>query len=133
VKHVFAQVRSLFETQRLSLFGQSPYTEHAISVYRTLHDRAQRLAASRGLDFACIYYPIPHTPHIYHPRRSTFDVSNDVFAGYAGNLALSDLTYGGIRRAMERAGLSDASAAIATSDGADIRSRSMARRITACR
>lgn len=110
------QWRTLFETPRLSPFGQSLVTKRAVQIHLAILRDALAMASDRSIDFKYFHFSIPHSPNIYDLRRRDLSARNDPFRGYFGNLVLMDQTLGDIRRAAESAGLWDESVVIVTSD-----------------
>jgi hypothetical protein len=110
------QTRSLFETNILSLFGQSLSGEQHTRVYRAMLGDAEKLAIDPDFALTLVHLPIPHAPFVYNRRTGEFTLGNEPVRGYVDALALLDRTVGEIRGIMERAGVWDATTVIFTSD-----------------
>lgn len=104
---------------RTQLYGLTPLQSHLQHVerYSTLLQQAEKMAADGRIGLVLLHLPVPHGPGIYNRRlkqltRFGIDDTN----WYADNLALTDRTLGEIRKAMESAGLWDASVVLVSSD-----------------
>lgn len=114
---MLAQVRSLFETNVFSPFGQSQTSRHHVQTIRRLVKAATRMAARPDLDFVFIHLPAPHGPFVFDRRTGQPDAwSWPKVDGYLDNLYLADRIFGEIREGMERAGVWDRSVVLVTGD-----------------
>ncbi len=75
---------------------------------------ANALAADQNFDFVYIHLPIPHPPAIYDRRTAQLDVTTK--HSYLDNVALADVCFGNLRRAMEQSGTWQKSTVIVTAD-----------------
>lgn len=110
------QVRSLFETNILSLFGRSLTAAQQTGVYRAILGEAKTLAVHPDFAFTLVHLPIPHAPHVYDRKTGQFTLGNAPIRGYVDSLALWDRTVGEIRGIMEKAGVWDGTTVLFTSD-----------------
>jgi hypothetical protein len=110
------QARSLGETNIFSLFGRTLTADQHTGVYHEMMAEAKKLLADPAYGFVLVHLPVPHAPHAYDRKTGTFTLGNKPFQGYWDSLALLDLTVGELRRAMEDAGLWDATTVLFTSD-----------------
>jgi hypothetical protein len=108
--------RSLFETPRMSPFGQSAVVRRATESFRNIQKAARQFAADADLDFVFLHWPIPHAPYIYDRTSTRLGVSRFASAGYLDNLALTDLAFAEVREDMIQAEVWDRSVVILTSD-----------------
>ncbi len=102
---ILNQLRSVFETPRFSLFGQSLAVQKSIRQYQSMLKAAREWAVDPAIDLLYIHLPVPHAPYIFDRFSNTFTAANRGTAGYLDNLALADRAIGDIRRAMHAAGL----------------------------
>jgi hypothetical protein len=72
------------------------------------------LVADRKLDLVYLHFPLPHPPGIYDRATGRLELSRQ--RSYLDNLALTDVTFGELRRAMERAGVWQDSVMIVSAD-----------------
>jgi hypothetical protein len=113
---VINQTRSLFETERFSLFGQSLSLHKQVETYHAILDRGLALANNRDIGFSVVHFPIPHSPHAYDRRTGDFTLKNSPIRGYVDSLALLDRTLSELRRSMQSAGTWDSTTILITSD-----------------
>lgn len=113
---VFNQFRSLFETPRFSVFGQSLTVLKKKKQYFSILEDAKEFAANSNLHLILIHWSIPHAPYFYNRSTNEFNLANSTVVGYLGNLALVDRTFGEIRRAMEEGETWENTVIILTSD-----------------
>jgi hypothetical protein len=85
-----------------------------IENFTNIHREALTLVTDPRLDLIFIHYPIPHPPGIYD--KSSHDFSLSSTSGYLDSLELADRTLAELQRAMEKAGLWDATTLIVSSD-----------------
>jgi hypothetical protein len=110
------QIRSLFETNLLSVFGQSAATAaHARRYFEDL-DQAKRFAADPRLDLVFLHLPPTHVPYFYDRRTGASTLKNSLVAGYVDALALTDRTLGQLRMAMQASGVWETTAVLVSSD-----------------
>jgi arylsulfatase A-like enzyme len=112
------QTRSLFETWRLSAFGQSLSTERKAREFGEAVERAKAVAADPAYGFVVIHLLTPHFPHAYDRTRDAFTLGNAPLRGYYDSLALTDRVWAQLRRSMEDAGVWEGTAVLLTSDHA---------------
>ena len=110
------QTRSLFETWRLSVFGQSLSTARKAREFPAAVERAKAVAADPAYGFVLLHLLTPHFPHAYDRRTGAFTLGNAPVRGYYDSLALTDRVWGELRRAMEDAGVWDTTAVLLSSD-----------------
>lgn len=96
------------------LFLRKPIFANEIERYQTTIQQATALAADPALDFVYVHIPLPHPPGIYD--RATGRMATSRQYSYLDNLALTDISFGIIRRAMEQAGTWQSSTVIVTAD-----------------
>jgi hypothetical protein len=82
--------------------------------YFQIRDRAYRDAADPRIDLVLVHVPSPHLLPIYNRREGNFHL--DGRQDYFDNVALVDRTLGELRRAIEKAGLSDRTSLLITAD-----------------
>ncbi len=105
-------VRDLFFEPRMR-FSE----EWGLHLYLSFRERAEALAADPRFDFLFVHWYVPHPPYVYDYKTNAlvYDASfSDDY--YWGNLEALDIAVGGVRRAMESAGVWDDSYIILTSD-----------------
>ena len=110
------QTRSLFETNLLSLFGQSLPAKQHIRTYNAIVQEGIRVAQDPRYGFTIVHLPIPHAPFVFDRRNGQFTLRNSPIRGYLDHLALLDRTIGQIRRALESSGVWDKTTIVFTSD-----------------
>jgi hypothetical protein len=110
------QPRSLFETNMLSVFGQSLAVRHQVDTYHAILDDGLAVANDPRFGFSFVHLPIPHSPHGYDRRTGRFTLKNSPIRGYIDSLALLDRTLGEIRQSMKAAGTWDKTTVLMTSD-----------------
>lgn len=84
---------------------------------RKLHDLVadgRALSADPGLQLVLVHLPIPHPPNFYDRARGRFAYEGP--QSYLDSLALTDRTFGEMRREMEAAGLWEQTAVLVSSD-----------------
>ncbi len=113
---VIGQMRSLFETDSFSIFGQSSALRHAIRNYSAYMEQARRVVQDEGIGFVFLHVPVPHAPHFYNRYSGRFDGRNNPIRGYLNSLALMDRTFGELRELMEKRGLWSNSAVLISAD-----------------
>lgn len=108
--------RTLLKDQTMPLAGLLAKwsRQRHIEAYLDSLEEAERLAANPEFGLVLIHLPVPHPPGIYNRERAVFDYDGE--SSYFDNLALADRTLGNIRKAMEDAGVWDASVVLASSD-----------------
>jgi hypothetical protein len=121
-------LRSLFETNLLSPFGQSLATAEAAQRYQALMREARRAVADPSLGVVFLHLQVPHAPHAYDRRSGAFTLGNAPVKGYLDSLALADIALGELRRAMESASLWDSTTVLVSSDHSYRSSRALAHR-----
>jgi Sulfatase len=109
-------LRSLFETQQFSIFGQSICLRQQIVNYLSLTRQAEGLAADSNINFAFLHMHGAHPPHVFDRKRRDFTLANRPLEGYTDSLALCDNTLGRLKLAMQKAGLWESSIVLVTSD-----------------
>lgn len=82
--------------------------------YEEIMEEARRIVTDPTVRLAYVHLPLPHPPGFYDRSRGRIDLSHK--ASYLDSVALADRAVGDLRRAMEQAGLWDASNVIVTSD-----------------
>jgi hypothetical protein len=87
---------------------------NSIEEYQFAVREGKSLAADASLDLVYIHFPIPHPPAIYDRKSGRLDVASR--HSYLDNLALVDVAFGELRRAMEQSGVWEKSTVIVTSD-----------------
>ena len=120
------QLRNIFESQFRSPFGQALGAKRHVVDYKFVLRAAVEAAASSGLDFVYVHFPIPHEPLFYDSAERRFDLGEKPIAGlfvkpferYIDALQLVDISLGEVRRAMETSGLWDKTHLLLTSDHA---------------
>jgi hypothetical protein len=117
-KAMAGQTRSLFETWRLSLLGQSLSTARKAREFPVALERAEAVAGDASLGLVLIHLLTPHFPHAYDRATETFTLGNAPLRGYYDSLALTDRALGRLRRAMESAGVWDSTSVLLSSDHA---------------
>lgn len=85
-----------------------------VEEYQFAIREASSLAADQSFDLVYIHLPVPHPPAIYDRRSARLDVASR--HSYLDNLALADVAFGDLRRAMEQSGVWAESSVIVTSD-----------------
>jgi hypothetical protein len=113
---VYRQTRSLFETDSLSLFGQSLATQQKTALYLSFLQRAELLVADSAAGCVLLHVPVPHAPHPYNRLTGRFDLKNEPLRGYIDSLALLDGILATLRRDMEKAGLWDKTTVLLSAD-----------------
>jgi hypothetical protein len=113
---MMAQTRGLFETNLLSLFGQTIVTAAHARRYTDNLERARDFAADARLDLVFLHIPSTHVPYFYDRQTGTPVLKNSLVAGYTDALALADRTLQELRLAMQAANLWDRTAVLVTSD-----------------
>jgi hypothetical protein len=108
--------RSLLETPKYSLFGNTLTSRMAISHYLQSSAAANRMASDSRLGAAILHWTIPHAPYIYNRKTNKLGNTTMGAAGYLDNVVLTDAAVGRIRAHMTGAGLWNESAVIVTSD-----------------
>jgi len=96
------------------LFFHSLILENEIDRYQSTIQNSGALAADPGLDLVYLHFPLPHPPGIYDRVTGRLDASKT--HSYLDNLALTDVSFGVLRRTMEHAGLWERSVVIVTAD-----------------
>ena len=112
------QTRSLFETWRLSLFGQSLSTRRKAREFPVALERAAAAAADPAYGLVLLHLLTPHFPHAYDRQTKTFTRGNAPLRGYYDSLALTDRALGRLRQAMQTAGVWDTTTLLLSSDHA---------------
>jgi hypothetical protein len=112
------QTRSLFETWRLSAFGQSLSTVRKAREFPEALARAAAAAADPSYGLVLLHLLTPHFPHAYDRATETFTLGNAPLRGYYDSLALTDRALGRLRQAMQAAGVWDATTILLSSDHA---------------
>jgi hypothetical protein len=110
------QTRSLFETWRLSVFGQSLSTARKAREFPQALERAAAAAADASYGLVLAHLLTPHFPHAWDRRTATFTLGNAPLRGYYDSLALTDRALGRLRRAMEHAGVWESTTVLLSSD-----------------
>jgi hypothetical protein len=110
------QPRSLFETNLLSVFGQSLSTQARVTNYLELLAQARRFATDGRIGLTFIHFQPPHGPHSYNRFTKEFELGNSPIGGYLDSLALADRSLGDLRRSLEEAGLWDQTTILVSSD-----------------
>lgn len=117
-KAMRGQTRSLFETWRLSAFGQSLSAARKAREFPGALERAAAAAADPVYGLVLAHLLTPHFPHAWDRRTATFTLGNAPLRGYYDSLALTDRALGRLRRAMEAAGVWDSTTVLLSSDHA---------------
>lgn len=112
------QTRSLFETWRLSAFGQSLSTARKAREFPIALERAEATAADPSYGLVLLHLLTPHFPHAYDRASETFTLGNAPLRGYYDSLALTDRALGRLRRAMETSGVWESTTVLLSSDHA---------------
>lgn len=86
----------------------------ALRDYTKLSAAARRLAVDPNLDLVFLHLPIPHPPGIYNSAEG--ELSESLDASYLDNLALTDRTWGTLRRDLEQAGLWERTTVLLSAD-----------------
>jgi hypothetical protein len=113
---VYGELRSLFESDTMSPFGQSLAIQQKTGVYKAFLQRSEAAVSDPGYGFVFLHVPVPHAPHSYNRFSGKFDERNNPIQGYIDSLALMDRMLGTLRLDMERAGLWDSTVIILTAD-----------------
>jgi len=85
-----------------------------IERYEFIIHQASPMAADSKFDLVFLHFPLPHPPGIYTRASGRLEVAGN--NSYLDNLALTDKTFGEVRRAMERAGVWQQSVVIVSAD-----------------
>ncbi|HEY1341708.1 MAG TPA: sulfatase-like hydrolase/transferase, partial [Bryobacteraceae bacterium] len=109
------QIRSIFETDSRSLFGQALGVREHGHIQQQGMAAAQRLVRDPDLGVVFIHLPVPHPPFAYDRKTGRFD-SPSPYNGYWDNLALLDRVVGQLRSAMEAANLWDSTNVLLSAD-----------------
>lgn len=110
------QIRTLFETEERSPFGQTLFMEKFRGCYEHVMSRGQEMAADKAYQSVFIHVPAPHDPFFYDRKTGRPDRKNPTLKNYFDELALADQAMGRLRTAMERAGVWDSSTVVVSSD-----------------
>jgi hypothetical protein len=110
------QLRSLFETNLLSPFGQSLPTRKHAQTYRAMLAKSRQFVVDPRLNVVLLHLPVPHWPYFYNRKNGADDLSNSLVYGYIDALKLADASLGVIRRDLEQAGLWDRTTVLISSD-----------------
>ncbi len=78
-----------------------------------IHDGSE-MASNPNLDLVYLHFPFPHPPGVYDRASGRLDVLGR--HSYLDNLALTDVSFGVLRRAMEQTGVWRQSVVIVSSD-----------------
>jgi Sulfatase len=109
------QVRSLFETDSRSLFGQAlAVRQHGFMVRDTVA-HAERMVTNPDMGFVFLHIPVPHAPYAWDRRTGQYALRSPV-DGYWDSLVLLDRILGALRGSMEKAGLWDGATVLMSSD-----------------
>jgi hypothetical protein len=112
-----SQTDTIFEHMKAQLYGLAinpilPYMVQKMNYQDTLSATLKMIADPKyGLILA--HLPVPHSPYIYD-RSPWEDYYSSI--GYNGNLILTDLTLGKIRRNLEQHGLWEQTTLVVTAD-----------------
>jgi hypothetical protein len=112
------QTRSLFETWRLSVFGQSLSTARKAREFPRALERAAAVAADPSYGLVLAHLLTPHFPHAWDRRTETFTLGNAPLRGYYDSLALTDRALGRLRQAMQASGVWESTTVLLSSDHA---------------
>jgi Sulfatase len=112
------QTRSLFETWRLSMLGQSLSARRKGREFPKTLERAAAAAADPAYGLVLLHLLTPHFPHAYDRKSKTFTLANAPLRGYYDSLALTDRALGRLRRAMQTAGVWETTTVLLSSDHA---------------
>jgi arylsulfatase A-like enzyme len=110
------EIRSLFEVNLLSPFGQSLATRKHAAGYDTLVSSGREMAVDPRLNLTLLHFPIPHWPYFYNRKTGKYDLENSLKTGYFDALVLADGALGTLRRDLEDAGLWDSTTVLVSSD-----------------
>jgi hypothetical protein len=115
---IFGRVRSLFESNHISPFGQSLAVRHHVSQVAEITRAATSAAARPDLDFVFLHLPHTHNPFIWNPETRQPDLPAHPWdrRGYLRNLPWADEAFAGIRGAMEASGVWDRSTVLVSGD-----------------
>lgn len=96
------------------LFLKDRIYQREIERYQFVLRNGSEVAVDPKLDLVYLHFPLPHPPGIYD--RATGHLELTKKGSYLDNLALTDVTFGALRRAMEQAGVWDSSVVIVSAD-----------------
>jgi hypothetical protein len=111
-----SQIRSLFETNLLSPFGQSLATARQAKNYEAAVERTLDVVTDPAFALTIIHLPAAHVPYFFNRFTNQPTGSNSLVAGYRDGLALADTTLARIRTAMEKSQLWDSTTILLSSD-----------------
>lgn len=110
------QTRSLFETNRRSLFGQTTVARRHADQYMDLLQHACVSIGDPRLALTLVHMNIPHASFFYDARTRGFDANLRIATGYSSALVLVDLTLGKLLDSLRESGLADKTALVVSSD-----------------
>jgi fumarate reductase subunit D len=96
------------------LFIKGRTLDRRIERYEFVIHNGSEIAADPKLNLVYLHFPFPHPPGVYDRESGHLDVSRR--HSYLDNLALTDVSFGVLRRAMEEAGVWRQSVVIVSSD-----------------
>jgi hypothetical protein len=110
------QTRSLFETNRRSLFGTTLSAGRHSRQYEATLAKAREMIGDPRLAVTLLHLNVPHAPFFYDPRDRSMDANLPIATGYPGALALLDATLGELQQSLRQSGLAPRTALILSSD-----------------
>jgi len=96
------------------LFIKGRTFDRRIERYEFVIHNGSEMAADPKLDLVYLHFPFPHPPGVYDRESGHLDVSKR--HSYLDNLALTDVSFGVLRKAMEQTGVWRQSVVIVSSD-----------------
>jgi membrane-anchored protein YejM (alkaline phosphatase superfamily) len=115
-ENMINQTRSLVETPRFSIFGQSLTTKYAVEQYQSMLRDILQYSADDRYSLVFVHIPVPHAPRIYDRNKREVVGANDFLLGYFENVELVDVTVGKVMQSIKNAGLWDETAILVTGD-----------------
>ncbi len=94
ISYIFGLLRSLIETPRYSLFGQSIGVKKWILRWNNILRDTIEFSTRQDLDLIFLHWNIPHSPYIFDTKTKTTTLKNSPLEGYFGNLELADQGFG---------------------------------------
>jgi hypothetical protein len=113
---LYYQTRSLFETYRLSLFGQPTVARRHAEQYLTLLQQAQTMMGDARLAVTLLHLNVPHATFFYDAQSGSLGASMHTARGYPNALALVDRTLAELLQSLRQSGLASRTALIVSSD-----------------
>lgn len=108
--------RVVMEGKTRSLAGKSLSVREQQRIVREVGEEATRKAADPSLDLVFLHLPVTHAPFYYDAATGTDAVRLRPVAGYLDHLQLADRVLGGIRLAIDEAGVASRTTLLVSSD-----------------